>query len=108
MNHAATAHASKKSKKGKIKGIHVKLASNGATSTMMHEPPEDSSYMGSQEGEEAVHPSMGHLVRHIKQSLGDHFAAATGDGGAGRVSGGAATQATSTPGPMGGNEEEDE
>lgn len=107
-NHAATAHASKKKKMGKVKGMHISLLSNGATSKMMHEPPDDSPYMGSQEGEETVHPSMAHLVKHVKSELGSHMGMTTGDGGAARTSGGAATQATSTPGPMGGNEEEDE
>ena len=106
-HHAATAHASKKKGKGRVKAMHIKLAANGATSTMMHEPSDDSPYSGLQEGDETVHPSMAHLKKHIQSQLGDHFAATTGDGGGARVSGGAATQATSTPGPMGQNEEDE-
>jgi hypothetical protein len=111
-NKSATAHASKSKKRGNVKAMHIKLAANGATSTMMHEPTEDSPYAGMQEGDETVHPSLAHLVKHVKAQLGPALGATTGDGGAPRVSpgtSGSATQPTSKPGAMDtSNTDEDE
>jgi hypothetical protein len=111
-NKSATAHASKAKKRGKLKGMMIHLMSNGATSQTMHEPTEDSPYAGAQEGESTVHPSLAHLVKHVKSTLGPDMGAMTGDGAAPRVSpgtSGSATQPTSKPGAMDtSNTDEDE
>lgn len=95
-----SAHASKKGEKGKPKSIHFSKVSNGLKSQIMNEPQEDSPFGGEVPGEEAIHSSMGHAVKHLKNTFQDHMAAATG-------SGGGATQPTPGPGPMAGDEEED-
>lgn len=94
-----SAHASKKKKMGPVKDLHFSKISNGLKSQTMHEPTDDSPFgMGGMvPGDEMMHPSMAHAVKHLKNTFGDHMAANTGSGGA--------TQAASTPGPM--NQDED-
>ena len=90
-NKSTSAHASRKSKMGKVKGMRISLVGNGAKSMLQHEPPADGpmgmmgGMGGSVDGDEMIHPSMAHLVKHVKASMGPHMAATTGSGGGGSV-----------------------
>lgn len=68
----------KKKSGGKMKMRHMMLkpASNGVTSTMEHEPDGDEGMYRPGKSTETIHPSMAHLVKHIKANMGQHFGSA--------------------------------
>ena len=89
--------ASRGKKHGHATSLNFKMMANGMKSQAMHKAPDDSSLggMGGGEvpGEEMMHTSMAHAVKHLKATLGPSMAAVTGSGGA--------TQPASTPGAPG-------
>jgi hypothetical protein len=103
-NKTMSATAVRKKGKGKISGMRLKAVSNGMKSIAEHEV-ETPFGTSTQDGDETIHPSMGHALKHVKASFAPHMAATTGMGAA-MAGASPATQPTSTP--DGGGDDEDE
>lgn len=90
MNSHISASA-KRSGKKKVAKMVLKKVANGFTSETHMEPDADdkAGYLGGHEPSTSVHPSVSHMLKHVKNTMGGDM--------------GSATQPTSSVGPMDGN-----
>ncbi len=67
--------------KGKMRHMMLEPAENGVVSTMSHESEDGSPYGGPKT--KTVHPTMAHMVKHMKANMAGCFPSKGGDGDGG-------------------------